>query len=118
MQGSGKNKKENTGLSLVDLGYRRVKAAEAVKKALDAGKIVQKKAGKKSKPPPERTQSRTEEMRELFQRDMSERKQKRMEQETGSPRIHLRANQGTNQLDISPCLRTCFSRSFTYCFMA
>eukprot|EP00258_Populus_trichocarpa_P034111 XP_024450130.1 DEAD-box ATP-dependent RNA helicase 28 [Populus trichocarpa] len=93
-EGSGKNKKENTGLSLVDLGYRRVKAAGAVKKALDAGKIVQKKAGKKSKPPPERTQSRTEEMRELFQRDMSERKQKRMEQETGSPRIHLRANQG------------------------
>jgi ATP-dependent RNA helicase DDX27 len=72
-----KNKKENTGLSLVDLGYRRLKAAEAMKKALDAGKIVQKKAGKKSKPPPERTQSRTEEMRELFRRDMSERKQKR-----------------------------------------
>ena len=54
-----------------------MKVAEAVKKALDAGKIVQKKAGKKSKPPPERTQSRTEEMRELFQSDMSERKQKR-----------------------------------------
>ncbi|KAG6785659.1 hypothetical protein POTOM_007232 [Populus tomentosa] len=70
-------------------------SAEAVKKALDAGKIVQKKAGKKSKPPPERTQSRTEEMRELFQSDMSERKQERS---TGtrnrSPRIHLRANQG------------------------
>ncbi|KAJ6953455.1 hypothetical protein NC652_005231 [Populus alba x Populus x berolinensis] len=78
----------------------------------------EKKAGKKSKPPPERTQSRTEEMRELFQSDMSERKQQRS---TGtrnrSPRIHLRANQGTNQLDISPCLSPCFSRSFTYCSM-
>ncbi|KAJ6953454.1 hypothetical protein NC652_005231 [Populus alba x Populus x berolinensis] len=75
---------------------------EAVKKALDAGKIVQKKAGKKSKPPPERTQSRTEEMRELFQSDMSERKQQRS---TGtrnrSPRIHLRANQEVTDFDHS-----------------
>ncbi|KAL3603269.1 hypothetical protein D5086_004128 [Populus alba] len=80
-----------------DLAY-----SEAVKKALDAGKIVQKKAGKKSKPPPERTQSRTEEMRELFQSDMSERKQERS---TGtrnrSPRIHLRANQEVTDFDHS-----------------
>ncbi|KAJ6773530.1 hypothetical protein OIU79_017073 [Salix purpurea] len=76
-EGSGKNKKEKTGLSLVDLGYRRAKAVKAVKKAMDSGKIVQKKASKKSKQPPERTQSRTEEMQELFQSDMSERKQKR-----------------------------------------
>ena len=77
LQGSGKNKKEKTGLSLVDLGYRRAKAVKAVKKAMDSGKIVQKKAGKKSKQPTERTQSRTEEMHELFQSDMNERKQKR-----------------------------------------
>lgn len=77
LQGSGKNKKEKTGLSLVDLGYRRAKAVKAVKKAMDSGKIVQKKASKKSKQPPERTQSRTEEMQELFQSDMNERKQKR-----------------------------------------
>ncbi|KAJ6736406.1 hypothetical protein OIU85_018590 [Salix viminalis] len=76
-EGSGKNKKEKTGLSLVDLGYRRAKAVKAVKKAMDSGKIVQKKASKKSKQPPERTQSRTEEMQELFQGDMNERKQKR-----------------------------------------
>ncbi|KAJ6306311.1 hypothetical protein OIU76_001319 [Salix suchowensis] len=76
-EGSGKNKKEKTGLSLVDLGYRRAKAVKAVKKAMDSGKIVQKKASKKSKQPPERTQSRTEEMQELFQSDMNERKQKR-----------------------------------------
>ncbi|KAH8509614.1 hypothetical protein H0E87_011390 [Populus deltoides] len=83
-EGSGKNKKEKTGLSLVDLGYRRAKAAKAVKKAMDAGKFVQKKASKKSKQPPERTQSRTEEMQELFQSDMSEKKQKRRSSGTGN----------------------------------
>lgn len=83
-EGSGKNKKEKTGLSLVDLGYRRAKAAKAVKKAMDAGKFMQKKASKKSKQPPERTQSRTEEMQELFQSDMSEKKQKRRSSGTGN----------------------------------
>ncbi|KAI5590093.1 hypothetical protein POPTR_005G241300v4 [Populus trichocarpa] len=83
-EGSGKNKKEKTGLSLVDLGYRRAKAAKAVKKAMDAGKFVQKKGSKKSKQPPERTQSRTEEMQELFQSDMSEKKQKRRSSGTGN----------------------------------
>lgn len=83
-EGSGKNKNEKTGLSLVDLGYRRAKAAKAVKKAMDAGKFVQKKGSKKSKQPPERTQSRTEEMQELFQSDMSEKKQKRRSSGTGN----------------------------------
>uniref|UniRef100_A0A2P2KF34 DEAD-box ATP-dependent RNA helicase 28 n=4 Tax=Rhizophora mucronata TaxID=61149 RepID=A0A2P2KF34_RHIMU len=73
---SAKNKKEKTGLSLVDLGYQRAKAVKAAKKALDAGKVVQK-ASKKSKRSSQRTQSRTEEMHELFQSDMSESKQKR-----------------------------------------
>ncbi|XP_059634590.1 DEAD-box ATP-dependent RNA helicase 28 [Cornus florida] len=72
----GKNKKEKTGISLVDLAYRRAKAVKAKKKAVDAGKIV-KKTEKKSKHPPRTTQSRTEEMREMFQSDMSEKKQKR-----------------------------------------
>lgn len=75
MQGSGKNKKEKGGIPLVDLAYRRAKAVKAVKKALDSGKIV-KKSNKTSKHANQRTQSRTEEMRELFQNDMSERKQK------------------------------------------
>ncbi|XP_050212549.1 DEAD-box ATP-dependent RNA helicase 28 [Mercurialis annua] len=73
---SGKNKKEKTGLSLVDLGYRRAKAAKAVKRALDSGKIV-KKAEKKSKHPSQRTKPRAEEMQELFQSDMSEGKRKK-----------------------------------------
>lgn len=58
------------------MGYRRAKAVKAKTKALDAGKIV-KKTGKKSKPSTQKAQSRTEEMRELFHTDMSERKQKR-----------------------------------------
>lgn len=60
-------------MSLIDLGYRRAKAVKAVKKAMNAGKIVQKDT-KKTKPS-QRNQSRTEEMRELFQSDMSEKKQ-------------------------------------------
>ncbi|EOY15057.1 DEA(D/H)-box RNA helicase family protein isoform 2 [Theobroma cacao] len=74
-EGSGKNKKEKEGISLVDLAYRRAKAVKAVKKAVDSGKIV-KKSNKKSKHANQRTQSRTEEMRELFQNDMSEKRQK------------------------------------------
>nr|TKS03252.1 hypothetical protein D5086_0000152490 [Populus alba] len=81
--------------------YRRGKRQRegcAPKKAMgSAGKIVQKKASKKSKQPPERTQSRTEEMQELFQSDMSEKKQKRRSSGTGNrkstPRIHSKANQ-------------------------
>ena len=49
---------------------------KAVKKAADAGKIVVKK-GKKAKRPSQTSQSRTDEMRELFQSEMSEKKQKR-----------------------------------------
>ncbi|XP_050267704.1 DEAD-box ATP-dependent RNA helicase 28-like [Quercus robur] len=76
LEGNDKNKNEKTGLSLVELGYRRAKAVKAVKKALDTGKIV-KKNNKKSEHPNQRQQSRTREMQELFQSDMSEKKQKR-----------------------------------------
>lgn len=76
LEGSGKNKKEKGGISLVDVAYRRAKAVKAVKKAADAGKI-DKKTVKKTKRPSQGTQSRTDEMRDLFQSDMSEKKQKR-----------------------------------------
>lgn len=76
LQAKGTNKKENGGLSLVDLAYRRAKAVKAVKKALDSGKIV-KKNKKKSDRPSKNTSSRTEEMRELFQADMKDKKPKR-----------------------------------------
>ncbi|KAL6212783.1 hypothetical protein ACLB2K_018000 [Fragaria x ananassa] len=79
-EGSGTTK-EKTGVKLVDLGYRRAKAVKAANKALDAGKIV--KDSKKSNRPPQRTQSRTEEMQDLFQSDMSLGKQNRKSGGTG-----------------------------------
>ncbi|KAK3006135.1 hypothetical protein RJ639_017056 [Escallonia herrerae] len=75
-EGRGKLKKEKTGISVVDLAYRRAKAVKAAKKAVDGGKIV-KNAGKKPKGPSRINQSRAEEMQELFQSDMSEKKQKK-----------------------------------------
>lgn len=63
-------------MSLVKLAYRRAKAVKAVKKALDSGKIV-KNQNQKTKHSSHKTQSRSEEMREMFQNDMSEQKQKR-----------------------------------------
>ncbi|PQQ21580.1 DEAD-box ATP-dependent RNA helicase 28 [Prunus yedoensis var. nudiflora] len=74
--GSGKSKKEKTGMPLVDVAYRQAKAVKAAKKATDAGKIV-RKPSKKSSSTPQRTQSRTDEMQDLFQSDMSQRKQNR-----------------------------------------
>ncbi|KAH0680641.1 hypothetical protein KY290_023664 [Solanum tuberosum] len=71
-----KTKKEKSGISLVDLAYRRAKAVKAVNKAVDAGKIV-RKAGNKPKPKSRASESRTEEMQDLFQNDMSERKQRK-----------------------------------------
>ncbi|XP_022976906.1 DEAD-box ATP-dependent RNA helicase 28 isoform X1 [Cucurbita maxima] len=73
--GGGENKKDKSGLSLVKLAYRRAKAVKAVNKVLDSGKIV--KQNQKTKKSSYRTQSRSEEMREMFQNDMSEQKQKR-----------------------------------------
>lgn len=81
-QGGEKNKKERNGISLVDVAYRRAKAVKAAKKAVDAGKIV-KKAVKKSKNPSQTNKSRPEEMRELFQDDMSAKKQKNLQQGGG-----------------------------------
>ncbi|OVA19622.1 Helicase [Macleaya cordata] len=72
----GRNSKDKTGKLLVDVAYRQAKAVKAVKKAQAAGKFV-KKEGKTPKRPSQRTQSRPEEMRDLFQSDMHERKQKK-----------------------------------------
>ncbi|VFR03579.1 unnamed protein product [Cuscuta campestris] len=69
-----KNKK--AGINVVDLAYRRAKAVKSAKKAADAGKII-RKAGKNTKRTAKVTQSRTEEMRQLFQGDMSEDKKKK-----------------------------------------
>ena len=77
-QGNRKGQKDESGIPLVDVAYRRAKAIKAGKKAQDAGKKP-KKMGKKAAQPP----SRTEEMRELFQTDMSERRLKKNVQKHG-----------------------------------
>ncbi|KAK4752438.1 hypothetical protein SAY87_021236 [Trapa incisa] len=68
------NGEKEKAVSLVDVAYRRAKAAKAAKKAMDAGKITRKGVTKKMKMPTERTQTRREEMQDLFQSDMGERK--------------------------------------------
>lgn len=75
-QGGAKNNKEKTGIALVDVAYRRAKAVKAANRAVDAGKFVRKPV-KKSKPSTQSSKSRTEEMQELFQGDMSEKRQKK-----------------------------------------
>ncbi|PQQ05337.1 DEAD-box ATP-dependent RNA helicase 28-like [Prunus yedoensis var. nudiflora] len=65
--------KEKTGIPLVDLAYRRAKAVKAAQKATDAGKSL-KKTSKRCNLSPQRTQSRTDEMRDLFQSDISQRR--------------------------------------------
>ncbi|KAL3639050.1 DEAD-box ATP-dependent RNA helicase 28 [Castilleja foliolosa] len=78
VKGQQKNKKEKTGIPLVDVAYRRAKAVKAANKAVESGKIVKKSVKKpNNKRPTHSGQSKTEEMQELFQGDMSEKRQKR-----------------------------------------
>ncbi|KAF3782881.1 DEAD-box ATP-dependent RNA helicase 28 [Nymphaea thermarum] len=67
-----KKKKVGVGKSLVDIGYRRAKSVKASQKAQQAGKVVgnAKKLGKAS----HRHKSRKEEMKDLFQSEMSSKK--------------------------------------------
>lgn len=74
--GKDKTKREKSGISLVDLAYRRAKAVKAVNRAVDAGKIV-RKAGKKPKPKSRVAESKMEEMQDLSQNDMREKKQRK-----------------------------------------
>ncbi|KAK1262506.1 DEAD-box ATP-dependent RNA helicase 28 [Acorus gramineus] len=67
------DKKEKVGKSLVDLAYRRAKSLKSITKAHEAGKMA-KKAGNLAKHTM-KNQKRSEEMLDLFQSDMSEKKQ-------------------------------------------
>ncbi|KAL2457829.1 DEAD-box ATP-dependent RNA helicase 28 [Forsythia ovata] len=89
-KGEEKNKKERNGISLVDVADRRAKAVKAAKKAVDAGKIVRKSV-KKSKNPSQINKSRTEEMRELFQDDMSAKKQKNLQRGVGKKKSSFKS---------------------------
>lgn len=73
-----KGRKDKSGTPLVDVAYRRAKAIKAAQRSQDAGKKL-KNVKKQTKQP----QSRTEEMQELFQADMSERHQKKTNQRVG-----------------------------------
>ncbi|CAJ2656762.1 unnamed protein product [Trifolium pratense] len=78
-QGKRTYKNDKAGLTLADLAYRRAKAVKATKRALDSGKIVKnhQKKSNKSNPLPKPSSSRLEEMRELFQSDVKDKKPKR-----------------------------------------
>ncbi|KAK9947464.1 hypothetical protein M0R45_003088 [Rubus argutus] len=76
LEGSRKIQEEKIGTPLVDLAYRRAEAVKAENKAAkDVGNMM-KKASKISHPSPHRTQSRTDEMREMFQSDISQKRHK------------------------------------------
>ncbi|KAL2512842.1 DEAD-box ATP-dependent RNA helicase 28 [Abeliophyllum distichum] len=89
-KGEEKNKKERNGISLVDVAYRRAKAVKAARKAVDAGKIVRKSV-KKSKNPSQINKSRTDEMRELFQDDMSAKKQINLQRGVGKKKSSFKS---------------------------
>ncbi|KAF6164020.1 hypothetical protein GIB67_028724 [Kingdonia uniflora] len=73
-ESEGNGKKDNAGKLLVDVAYKQAKAVKAASKAQNAGKFV-KKTGTKPKQNSHRIQSKPEEMKELFQSEMGERKQ-------------------------------------------
>ncbi|CAJ2645029.1 unnamed protein product [Trifolium pratense] len=77
-QGKGTYKNDKAGLTLADLAYRRAKAVKATKRGLDSGKIVKnhQKKSNKSNPLPKPSSSRLEEMRELFQTGVKDKKPK------------------------------------------
>lgn len=77
-EGSRKGKKDKSGIPLVEAGYRRAKAAKAAMKAQDGGKKLKNVKNRGKQP-----QSRTEEMQELFQSDMSDRRQKKTQLRAG-----------------------------------
>ncbi|ONK72634.1 uncharacterized protein A4U43_C04F21440 [Asparagus officinalis] len=73
---TGGGRGENTGKSLVDVAYRRAKSMKSVMKARESGKTL-KNSSKRGKPPSQKSQTRKEEMVDLFQNDMTEEKQAR-----------------------------------------
>lgn len=77
-------------MSLVDVGKIRAKSVKAAMKSADAGKNP-RKSSNKSKRPSRLPPSRTSEMEELFQTDMSEKKQKRVLQGGGKKKSSFKS---------------------------
>ncbi|KAL9683448.1 hypothetical protein QQ045_015270 [Rhodiola kirilowii] len=80
-EAAGKSKNESSGISLVDVAYRRAKSAKAAMRAGFGEKSNKKSTDRPRKPKPS---SKTDEMGDLFQDDMSEKKQKRVARGTGA----------------------------------
>ncbi|KAJ8467989.1 hypothetical protein OPV22_030541 [Ensete ventricosum] len=78
----GGNKKK-TRQSLVDLAYKRAKSVKAMKKMHEAGRNL-KKTIKNKRKPVQKDQTRKEEMLELFQNDMSDKKQARIDKKSSN----------------------------------
>lgn len=77
MQETEGGNKKKTRQSLVDLAYKRAKSVKAMKKMHEAGRNLKKTIKYKNKPV-QKDQTRKEEMLELFQNDMSDKKQARI----------------------------------------
>lgn len=72
MKGSENGNVENVGKSEVELSYRRAKAVKSAERSREAGKFFKKAPSKKIR----RDKGRKEEMEDLFQGDMSAKKQR------------------------------------------
>ncbi|KAG6519460.1 hypothetical protein ZIOFF_022954 [Zingiber officinale] len=83
-------KKKKTGRSLVDVGYRRAKSMKAMKKMQDAGKKLPKSA--KNNQLAQKNSSRKEEMLELFQNDMSDKKQAQITNKNKNVSVRRKSN--------------------------
>ncbi|KAG6522394.1 hypothetical protein ZIOFF_019534 [Zingiber officinale] len=83
-------KKKKTGQSLVDVGYRRAKSMKAMKKMQDAGKKLPKSA--KNNQLAQKNSSRKEEMIELFQNDMSDKKQAQITNKNKNVSVRRKSN--------------------------
>lgn len=83
LQENGSSKKVKPGRSLVDEAYRRAKSMKAISKSHVTKKNM-KNADKRKKLSSEGKQSKKEEMLELFQNDMSERKQAHTTKKSGN----------------------------------
>lgn len=78
----GKSSEEKGGkTSLVDLAYRRAKAAKSVDRLVKAGKIGPQKKLKGSKTTDQKTKSRKAEVEELFESDFGDDKRKKGKKE-------------------------------------
>jgi len=77
--------KKGGSTSVVDLAYRRAKAAKSVDRLVKAGKIGPQKKLKGSKTSDQKTESRKAKAEELFEGDFSEHKRKKKEFQPKKP---------------------------------